>query len=328
MPNKDDIIKQLSEENAALRKEIKKATKTSELLGVFKRAVKRNLHEFFVREDKIKNILQENQRLQKELEKKEDELNREKAANIFLATENEMQKDNKVADTPTCNYNSADADESLLPQNKEEAINKYFSSINLTETIKNMPLAAPATNSSTTESVMLKDNTAVDKNSTTQKLNDKSRTENHQQEGISPFKSAQTHEEILAIPSENVNKNKTIVEPVKKPNIKAKRDINKNESINISVKEKGKEKIQISSQQSKYITNSLTSIKEDKPKHNANAETQAISNVDESFMQPVTFDIKLDQEVIPDVEIPDIDNLSELDDIMKDEKRIWDDDDI
>ena len=66
--NKDELLKQQNEEIQKLKKELKAATKPSSMLSVLKSAVRRNVHDFFIREDKIKSVQEENKKLKKELE--------------------------------------------------------------------------------------------------------------------------------------------------------------------------------------------------------------------------------------------------------------------
>ena len=55
--NKDELLKQQNEEIQKLKKELKAATKPSSMLSVLKSTVRRNVHDFFIREDKIKSVL-------------------------------------------------------------------------------------------------------------------------------------------------------------------------------------------------------------------------------------------------------------------------------
>ena len=83
--NKDELLKQQNEEIQKLKKELKAATKPSSMLSVLKSAVRRNVHDFFIREDKIKSVQEENKKLKKELEETKEERDKT-SAQLFAAT--------------------------------------------------------------------------------------------------------------------------------------------------------------------------------------------------------------------------------------------------
>ena len=66
--NKDELLKQQNEEIQKLKKELKAATKPSSMLSVLKSTVRRNVHDFFIREDKIKSVQDEIKNLKNDLE--------------------------------------------------------------------------------------------------------------------------------------------------------------------------------------------------------------------------------------------------------------------
>lgn len=54
--NKDELLKKQNEEIQKLKKELKQASKPSSMFSVLKNTVKRNVHDFFIREDRMKNM--------------------------------------------------------------------------------------------------------------------------------------------------------------------------------------------------------------------------------------------------------------------------------
>ena len=82
--NKDELLKQQNEEIQKLKKELKAATKPSSMLSVLKSTVRRNVHDFFIREDKIKSVQEENKKLKKELEETKEERDKT-SAQLFAA---------------------------------------------------------------------------------------------------------------------------------------------------------------------------------------------------------------------------------------------------
>ena len=77
--NKDELLKKQNEEIQKLKKELKAAAKPSSMFSVLKNTVKRNVHDFFIREDKMKTMDSKIKDLEKELAKKEEELNKTSA---------------------------------------------------------------------------------------------------------------------------------------------------------------------------------------------------------------------------------------------------------
>ena len=82
--NKDELLKKQNEEIQKLKKELKQASKPSSMFSVLKNTVKRNVHDFFIREDRMKNMDSKIKNLEKELAKKEEELNKT-SAELFAA---------------------------------------------------------------------------------------------------------------------------------------------------------------------------------------------------------------------------------------------------
>lgn len=127
--NKDELLKQQNEEIQKLKKELKAATKPSSMLSVLKSAVRRNVHDFFIREDKIKSVQEENKKLKKELEETKEERDKTSAqlfAAINLGSDNQEQTSFEEGGTPddTC-------DAPVFPQTAEEAVREYFGPIDL-----------------------------------------------------------------------------------------------------------------------------------------------------------------------------------------------------
>lgn len=127
--NKDELLKQQNEEIQKLKKELKAATKPSSMLSVLKSTVKRNVHDFFIREDKIKSVQEENKKLKKELEETKEERDKTSAqlfAAINLGSDNQEQTAFEEGATPddTC-------DAPVFPQTAEEAVREYFGPVDL-----------------------------------------------------------------------------------------------------------------------------------------------------------------------------------------------------
>ena len=101
--NKDELLKQQNEEIQKLKKELKAATKPSSMLSVLKSTVRRNVHDFFIREDKIKSVQEENKKLKKELEETKEERDKTSAqlfAAINLGSDNQEQTSFEEGGTP------------------------------------------------------------------------------------------------------------------------------------------------------------------------------------------------------------------------------------
>lgn len=127
--NKDELLKQQNEEIQKLKKELKAATKPSSMLSVLKSTVRRNVHDFFIREDKIKSVQEENKKLKKELEETKEERDKTSAqlfAAINLGSDNQEQTVSEEGTTPddTC-------DAPVFPQTAEEAAREYFGPVDL-----------------------------------------------------------------------------------------------------------------------------------------------------------------------------------------------------
>ena len=127
--NKDELLKQQNEEIQKLKKELKAATKPSSMLSVLKSTVRRNVHDFFIREDKIKSVQEENKKLKKELEETKEERDKTSAqlfAAINLGSDNQEQTSFEEGGTPgdTC-------DVPVFPQTAEEAVREYFGPVDL-----------------------------------------------------------------------------------------------------------------------------------------------------------------------------------------------------
>ena len=117
--NKDELLKQQNEEIQKLKKELKAATKPSSMLSVLKSAVRRNVHDFFIREDKIKSVQEENKKLKKELEETKEERDKTSAqlfAAINLGSDNQEQTSFEEGGTPD---DTCDAPVFHKPQKKQ-----------------------------------------------------------------------------------------------------------------------------------------------------------------------------------------------------------------
>ena len=126
--NKDELLKRQNEEIQKLKKELKAATKPSSMLSVLKSTVRRNVHDFFIREDKIKSVQEENKKLKKELEETKEERDKTSAqlfAAINLGSDNQEQTVSEEGTTPD------DCDAPVFPQTAEEAAREYFGPVDL-----------------------------------------------------------------------------------------------------------------------------------------------------------------------------------------------------
>lgn len=132
MPNKDEVIKQQSEEIQKLQQQLKTATRPSTLVSVFKANAKQGIHHFFHREAKMKDMEKENKKLKKALESKEEELNRTNAelvaASVFQAEENHTVA---IPEPETEQPQETAFSHPDLPQTADAAIQAYFKGIDL-----------------------------------------------------------------------------------------------------------------------------------------------------------------------------------------------------
>ena len=122
MSDKDELLKAQKAEIEKLKKELQEATKPSSLcsvIQVMQKSIKRNIHNFFFREDKMKDMDVKIKELQKELTQKEEEL-KKTSAELF-AVVNFQEDNNKKEQIPDISF----------PQTKEEAIKAYFGDIDL-----------------------------------------------------------------------------------------------------------------------------------------------------------------------------------------------------
>ena len=150
--NKDELLKKQNEEIQKLKKELKAAAKPSSMFSVLKNTVKRNVHDFFIREDKMKTMDSKIKDLEKELAKKEEELNKT-SAELFAAV-NLGQTCGPVSAAPlhmtdgdkTSEHMNADNKEDIpfFPQTAEEAVKEYFGPLDLASLAKQkFPEAEP-----------------------------------------------------------------------------------------------------------------------------------------------------------------------------------------
>ena len=136
--NKDELLKKQNEEIQKLKKELKQASKPSSMFSVLKNTVKRNVHDFFIREDRMKNMDSKIKNLEKELAKKEEELNKT-SAELFAAVnlgESDTASDRSgenSADNPESGPDSPTQDGPVFPQTAEDAVKEYFGPIDLAQ---------------------------------------------------------------------------------------------------------------------------------------------------------------------------------------------------
>lgn len=136
--NKDELLKKQNEEIQKLKKELKQASKPSSMFSVLKNTVKRNVHDFFIREDRMKNMDSKIKNLEKELAKKEEELNKT-SAELFAAvnlgesdTTSDRSSENSEDNTES-GPGSPTQDGPVFPQTAEDAVKEYFGPIDLAQ---------------------------------------------------------------------------------------------------------------------------------------------------------------------------------------------------
>ncbi len=136
--NKDELLKKQNEEIQKLKKELKQASKPSSMFSVLKNTVKRNVHDFFIREDRMKNMDSKIKNLEKELAKKEEELNKTSAelfaaVNLGESDTTSNRSDEKSGDNPESEPDSPIQDGPVFPQTAEDAVKEYFGPIDLAQ---------------------------------------------------------------------------------------------------------------------------------------------------------------------------------------------------
>lgn len=136
--NKDELLKKQNEEIQKLKKELKQASKPSSMFSVLKNTVKRNVHDFFIREDRMKNMDSKIKNLEKELAKKEEELNKTSAelfaaVNLGESDTTSDRSDENNGDNPESEPDSPTQDGPVFPQTAEDAVKEYFGPIDLAQ---------------------------------------------------------------------------------------------------------------------------------------------------------------------------------------------------
>ena len=136
--NKDELLKKQNEEIQKLKKELKQASKPSSMFSVLKNTVKRNVHDFFIREDRMKNMDSKIKNLEKELAKKEEELNKTSAelfaaVNLGESDTTRDRSDENSGDNPESEPDSPTQDGPVFPQTAEDAVKEYFGLIDLAQ---------------------------------------------------------------------------------------------------------------------------------------------------------------------------------------------------
>lgn len=136
--NKDELLKKQNEEIQKLKKELKQASKPSSMFSVLKNTVKRNVHDFFIREDRMKNMDSKIKNLEKELAKKEEELNKTSAelfaaVNLGESDTTRDRSDENSGDNPESEPDSPTQDGPVFPQTAEDAVKEYFDPIDLAQ---------------------------------------------------------------------------------------------------------------------------------------------------------------------------------------------------
>ena len=136
--NKDELLKKQNEEIQKLKKELKQASKPSSMFSVLKNTVKRNVHDFFIREDRMKNMDSKIKNLEKELAKKEEELNKTSAelfaaVNLGESDTTSDRSDENSGDNPESEPDFPTQDGPAFPQTAEDAVKEYFGPIDLAQ---------------------------------------------------------------------------------------------------------------------------------------------------------------------------------------------------
>lgn len=136
--NKDELLKKQNEEIQKLKKELKQASKPSSMFSVLKNTVKRNVHDFFIREDRMKNMDSKIKNLEKELAKKEEELNKTSAelfaaVNLGESDTTSDRSDENSGDNPESEPDFPTQDGPVFPQTAEDAVKEYFGPIDLAQ---------------------------------------------------------------------------------------------------------------------------------------------------------------------------------------------------
>lgn len=136
--NKDELLKKQNEEIQKLKKELKQASKPSSMFSVLKNTVKRNVHDFFIREDRMKNMDSKIKNLEKELAKQEEELNKTSAelfaaVNLGESDTTRDRSDENSGDNPESEPDSPTQDGPVFPQTAEDAVKEYFGPIDLAQ---------------------------------------------------------------------------------------------------------------------------------------------------------------------------------------------------
>lgn len=118
MSDKDQLLKQQREEIEKLKKELQDASKPSSMFSVFKNTMKRNVHDFFIREDKMKTMDSKIKDLEADLAKKEEELSRTSAelfaANLQTETYPRVMTVTMTGKTATANHRMITTDSLIL----------------------------------------------------------------------------------------------------------------------------------------------------------------------------------------------------------------------
>ena len=136
--NKDELLKKQNEEIQKLKKELKQASKPSSMFSVLKNTVQRHVHDFFIREDRMKNMDSKIKNLEKELAKKEEELNKASAelfaaVNLGESDTTSNRSDENSGDNPESEPDSPTQDGPVFPQTAEDAVKEYFGPIDLAQ---------------------------------------------------------------------------------------------------------------------------------------------------------------------------------------------------
>ena len=131
--NKDELLKKQNEEIQKLKKELKQASKPSSMFSVLKNTVKRNVHDFFIREDRMKNMDSKIKNLEKEEELNKTSAELFAAVNLGESDTTSDRSDENSGDNPESEPDSPTQDGPVFPQTAEDAVKEYFGPIDLAQ---------------------------------------------------------------------------------------------------------------------------------------------------------------------------------------------------
>lgn len=122
---KDKLIEEQAAKIANLEAELKKATHPATMLSALINSIKREIHNFFNREDKMKEMEAVIKKMEEEREKDKEELKHANAKLHAIEVFKEMEKEEKEEPSSVIVHEAVDVS-AECPQTKEEALKQYF----------------------------------------------------------------------------------------------------------------------------------------------------------------------------------------------------------